>query len=94
MALQFHPDKNAAPGASDAFKIIGNAFTILNDMKKREIYDQYGMRGIRRFAAGRSTGSDDEDAEEISTKFEYEPEITPEELFNLFFGGGLGGGDI
>jgi DnaJ-class molecular chaperone len=76
MALQFHPDKNAAPGASDAFKIIGNAFTIC------------------RFAAGRSTGSDDEDAEEISTKFEYEPEITPEELFNLFFGGGLGGGDI
>ena len=28
MALQFHPDKNKAPGAGEAFKSIGNAFAV------------------------------------------------------------------
>ena len=28
MALQFHPDKNKAPGAAEAFKAIGNAFAV------------------------------------------------------------------
>lgn len=28
LALQFHPDKNKAPGAGEAFKAIGNAFAV------------------------------------------------------------------
>ena len=28
MALQFHPDKNKAPGAGEAFKAIGNAYAV------------------------------------------------------------------
>ena len=28
LALQFHPDKNHAPGAGEAFKAIGNAFAV------------------------------------------------------------------
>ena len=36
LALQFHPDKNKAPGASEAFKAIGNAFAVLNDPEKRK----------------------------------------------------------
>ena len=28
LALQFHPDKNKAPGAGEAFKSIGNAFAV------------------------------------------------------------------
>ena len=28
LALQFHPDKNNAPGAGEAFKAIGNAFAV------------------------------------------------------------------
>ena len=28
MALQFHPDKNKAPGAGEAFKSIGNAYAV------------------------------------------------------------------
>ncbi|KAG1680070.1 DnaJ subfamily B member 14 [Nymphon striatum] len=42
LALQFHPDKNKAPGASEAFKAIGNAFAILNDPSKRKRYDMHG----------------------------------------------------
>ena len=29
LALQLHPDKNKAPGASEAFKAVGNAFAVL-----------------------------------------------------------------
>jgi len=42
LALQFHPDKNKAPGATEAFKAIGNAFAILSDAEKRKQYDLYG----------------------------------------------------
>ena len=42
MALQFHPDKNKAPGADEAFKAIGNAFAVLSDAEKRKQYDLYG----------------------------------------------------
>ena len=42
LALQFHPDKNHAPGAGEAFKIISNAFGILSDSEKRRKYNLYG----------------------------------------------------
>ncbi len=42
LALQFHPDKNKTPGATDCFKAIGKAFAVLSDSKKRCDYDNYG----------------------------------------------------
>jgi DnaJ family protein B protein 12 len=34
LVAQFHPDKNAAPRADDAFKAIGQAFAVLSDGDK------------------------------------------------------------
>ncbi|KAG7175150.1 DnaJ subfamily B member 12-like, partial [Homarus americanus] len=42
LALQFHPDKNKAPGAGEAFKAVGNAFAVLSDAEKKKQYDLYG----------------------------------------------------
>ena len=42
LALKFHPDKNRAPNATDAFKKISTAFACLNNPEKRRIYDQHG----------------------------------------------------
>ncbi|KER25366.1 hypothetical protein T265_07166 [Opisthorchis viverrini] len=42
LALKFHPDKNRAPGATEAFKKIGTALSVLTDPEKRRRYDQYG----------------------------------------------------
>ncbi|KAI9321046.1 hypothetical protein BX666DRAFT_1913955 [Dichotomocladium elegans] len=91
LALQFHPDKNNAPGADEAFKLISKAFTVLSDPQKRAIHDAGGgdpeMRGsgggpgmgpgFQRFRTHQFGGMQDD--------------ISPEELFNMFFGGGMNG---
>lgn len=42
LARKYHPDKNKAPGATEAFKKIGSAFNVLTDATKRRRYDQFG----------------------------------------------------
>ncbi|XP_032875700.1 dnaJ homolog subfamily C member 5B [Amblyraja radiata] len=47
LALKHHPDKNLDnPDASDKFKEINNANSILTDISKRNIYDKYGSLGL------------------------------------------------
>ena len=47
MALKFHPDKNKSPGAEEKFKEIAEAYEVLSDKKKREVYDKYGEEGLK-----------------------------------------------
>lgn len=50
LAMQFHPDKN--PGdkkAEEKFKEITEAYEVLSDTKKREMYDQFGHAGAQGF---------------------------------------------
>lgn len=82
LALQFHPDKNSAPGASDAFKTIGHAFAVLNDPEKRKQYDLYGPEMGSRPAAASSSGPQNA----YNQRYYYEDEISPEEIFRMMFG--------
>ncbi|XP_033210031.1 dnaJ homolog subfamily B member 12-like isoform X2 [Belonocnema kinseyi] len=41
--LEVHPDKNKAPGATEAFQAVGLAFGVLIDPEKREEYDSQGI---------------------------------------------------
>ena len=43
LAREFHPDKSSAPDAKQKFSEINEAYTTLQDEKKRQIYDQTGM---------------------------------------------------
>lgn len=55
-ALQFHPDKN--PGDAEAekrFKDVSEAYEVLSDDKKRQLYDRYGKEGVMG-AAGAGAG--------------------------------------
>jgi molecular chaperone DnaJ len=47
LALQYHPDRN--PGdkqAEESFKEAAEAYEVLRDAQKRQIYDQYGHQGL------------------------------------------------
>ncbi len=46
LALQFHPDRNKSPEATERFKEISEAYAILSDDEKRGQYDQFGQAGI------------------------------------------------
>uniref|UniRef100_A0AAY4AR28 DnaJ homolog subfamily B member 14 n=1 Tax=Denticeps clupeoides TaxID=299321 RepID=A0AAY4AR28_9TELE len=80
LALKFHPDKNHAPGATEAFKKIGNAYAVLSNPDKRRQYDVTG--GEEPSSPGHGHGNFD-------FHRGFEADITPEDLFNMFFGGGF-----
>ncbi|CAH0017256.1 unnamed protein product [Clonostachys rhizophaga] len=48
-ALKFHPDKNKDnPKAEEKFKEASQAYEILSDPEKRQVYDQYGLEFLLR----------------------------------------------
>ncbi|XP_026117311.1 dnaJ homolog subfamily B member 12-like [Carassius auratus] len=77
LALKFHPDKNHAPGATEAFKAIGNAYAVLSNTEKRRQYDVYGEEKANPTHRHRTQHRN------------FEADISPEDLFNMFFGGGF-----
>jgi len=46
LALKYHPDKNPDKTAEEKFKEISEAYAVLYDDEKRNMYDQYGHAGI------------------------------------------------
>ena len=45
-AMEYHPDRNKAPDAEEKFKEIAQAYEVLSDPQKKQMYDQYGEAGV------------------------------------------------
>lgn len=78
MALKYHPDKNKEPGAETKFKEVAEAYDVLSDPKKKDIYDRYGEDGLK---AGDGAGGP-------PGGFHYEFQGDPLRMFAQFFGAG------
>ena len=46
LALKFHPDRNQSAEAGEHFKEISEAYAVLSDIEKRQLYDQHGHAGV------------------------------------------------
>ena len=92
-AVQFHPDKNPDdPNAEDNFKKISEAYEVLSDDQKRQMYDRYGKDAVNGMGAGgghHGFGSMDEAMRTFMDAFGGGGGGDP---FESFFGGGGGGG--
>ncbi|MCA9583563.1 MAG: DnaJ domain-containing protein, partial [Myxococcales bacterium] len=80
LALELHPDRNPDnPEAEDGFKEASEAFQVLSDDQKREIYDRYGHQGLE----GRGYKGVG-DVQDVFSHFQ--------DIFGDIFGGGGFGG--
>ncbi len=84
LALKYHPDKNQSDASAETkFKEVAEAYEVLSDPSKRQLYDQFGHEGMRaRGYAGPSFSS----VEDIFAQFS---DIFEGSLFESFFGGGV-----
>lgn len=79
LALKFHPDKNPnVPKATDAFKHISKANSVLTDPDKKAFYDRHGRDPDAAPAAHRGGGGGG------MYRREY---VEPQDIFEAFFGG-------
>ena len=103
LALEHHPDRNKAAGASEKFKEINEAYEVLSDPKKKETYDQFGHAafdprygGFGGAAAGSPFGGQSQTYRQGPFTYTYTTSgggspfggfSDPFEIFEAFFGG-------
>ena len=76
LAFKYHPDRNPDdPSAEAKFKETSEAYDVLSDSQKRELYDQFGHAGLN--------GEGFRPADDLFEQFQG--------MFAEFFGGGFGG---
>ena len=85
LAKKYHPDINKEPGAEEKFKEVQEAWDVLGDEKKRQMYDQFGMAAFEQGASTGGAGNPFSGAGFGSQGF---GGVDLGDIFNSFFGGG------
>jgi DnaJ family protein B protein 4 len=89
LAMKWHPDKNPVnkKEAEAKFKLISEAYDVLSDPNKRQIYDLYGEEGLKSFDQIPPPTTN------VGASFRFNPRDA-EDIFAEFFGGGGGSGGV
>lgn len=89
LAMQYHPDKNPDnKEAEEKFKEASEAYEVLFDKDKRQLYDQYGHEGVKsQFGSGGFSWSDFSHRSDLNDIFG----DGFSSIFEGLFGGGFGG---
>ncbi|CAN8241108.1 unnamed protein product [Cochlearia groenlandica] len=100
LAMKWHPDKNPDNKKKEAeskFKQISEAYDILSDPNKRQIYDKYGEDGLKSSDLPSQNRTYSSSSSSDAAGFRYYPRDA-EDIFAEFFGasgdafgGGIGG---
>lgn len=95
LALIVHPDKNKAPHASEAFKVVGHAYATLSDSTKKNHYDHLldsgrldeddEMSSAAAAAAASRGGMHASNARSSAGSYSFDYD-DPDEIFRMFFG--------
>ena len=90
LAMQFHPDKNPDnKAAEEKFKEASEAYEVLSDKDKRQLYDQYGHAGLEsQFGSGGFSWENFSHRGDLNDIFG----DSFGSIFETLFGGGFGGG--
>ncbi len=82
LAMKYHPDRNQGDaGAEEKFKEASEAYEVLSDDKKRQLYDQYGHDGVK--------GSFGGGGFDFMRDFTHGADFS--DIFSQIFGNGFGG---
>jgi molecular chaperone DnaJ len=81
LAKQYHPDINKEEGATEKFKEINEAASVLGDDTKRAQYEQYGSDFERKYH---------QNFNQQYSGFDFD-DMDFGDVFEMFFGGGFGG---
>src|SRR3989344_2592136 len=87
-ALEWHPDRNRDPKASEKFKEITEAYEVLSNPQKKQNYDQFGSADASGFG-GQSQGPFSYSYRTYGTGGDFGGFSDPFEIFEQFFGGGF-----
>ncbi|MFS7971949.1 putative DnaJ domain, Chaperone J-domain superfamily [Helianthus anomalus] len=86
LAMIWHPDKNPNTNKSDAeskFKQISEAYDVLSDPQKRQIYDLYGEEALK---SGRRFNNNNNNHQNPNHNFRFNPRDA-EDIYAELFGG-------
>lgn len=89
MAKKWHPDLNKDEHAAETFKELSQAYSVLSDPQKKQMYDQYGSEAFTQGFQGFNGGDFD-----FSDLFRGSGFGNMEELFRQAFGGNFGFGGM
>mmetsp|Transcript_29099 Transcript_29099/g.93856 ORF Transcript_29099/g.93856 Transcript_29099/m.93856 type:complete len:358 (-) Transcript_29099:224-1297(-) len=95
MALKWHPDRHASKSdaeqkkAEEQFKEVAEAFDVLSDPQKKQIYDTYGEEGLKAGPAEGGAAGGGAQSFPGGGGVRYEFRGDPREIFARFFQGGF-----